>query len=478
MGDRRLWTFVAKDSVLGNLVSGVEGKTEIDGEPALLLKGVTRVDFRKGGGQAVSMVQIEHYVALDGRYLGDNLTFQVSEDRREEFEFRRNGAQLEGYFTRGGEKVEQTITWPRGYYAFDGNFVDQLEIYLATHDLTQAAHLDDTIFVPQLLSTTHLAAQVGAPEWRELWKGKFDSVISVHFTEPQLMSAFMTLDHRLIRLDFPGQNFRVYQDVVQRVKTGDGAVTTTPIQQKRNVVSYMSLGVQYLSFGIIAALALLLVAAKAYRWPDAYFSLLFGGLVFGMAIITQIPIQQFIITKLVLPGLQQGGNFYWFGILPSLAGGLVQECLILLGTYAIIFHRQPANSRLALLGAFVGGAFGLAEACYIAEPTTLLSWQLFERGARIVFHVSSGAVLGIALGSLVTKRYGLIVGMVLVNSAILYLPVFAQRGAFSPQSLHFALAALSLMTLVFSIVMIKRFRPLPQAATTSPKSTPDESVKP
>jgi hypothetical protein len=223
---------------------------------------------------------------------------------------------------------------------------------------------------------------------------------------------------------------------------------------------------------------LLLVAAKAYRWPDAYFSLLFGGLVFGLALITQIPIQQFVVTKLVLPELRQGVSFYWLGILPALSGGLVQECLILLGIYAIAFHRQPSPTRLVLLGAFVAGAFGLAEACYLAEPTTLLSWQLFERAARIVFHVSSGAVLGIALGSQITKRYALIAGMIGANSLILYLPVFVQQGMFSAQSLHFALAAFSLAALVFSIVMIKRFRPMPQAAASSPDSPSDESVKP
>lgn len=463
VGDRRIWTFMSRDSVLGNLASGVEKTIEIDGEPALVLKGGTNLDFGRVGGQAATTLQTEHYVALDGRYLGDRLLFQLPDNRREEFEFTRRGAQLEGYFTRGGEKIQQSVPWPRGYYAYDGNFIDQLEIYLATRDLTQATVIDDSVFVPQLLGIYRVAAEVGAVEWRELWKGKFDSVVLVYFTEPQRMSAFMTLDHRLIRVDFPEQNYRVYQDIVQRVRPGgEAGTTTTPVSPEKNVVTYVALAIQYLAFGIIAALVLLLLAARAFRWPDAYFGLLFGGLVFGLVLVTQIPMQQFVVAKLVIPGLRQGVSFYWLGLLPALLGGLVQECLKLLGIYAVMFHRQPALNRLALLGAFTAGAFGLAEACYLAEPTTLLSWQLFERAARIVFHISSGAILGIALASQMTRRYALIAGMVIANSLIVYLPVFAQRGVFSAQSLHFALAAISLGTLLCSVVMIKTFRPSPQ----------------
>jgi hypothetical protein len=477
VGDRRLWTFVSKDSVFGQLVSGVKEKTVVDGEEALVLEGGMRVDFRQMGGQAVSAIHSEYKVSVQGCFLEDNLTFQLPENRSEEYRFSRKGTSLEGYYTRGGTNVEQTIPWPKPYYAFDGNFVDQLELYLATRDLTEGAYISDTLFVPQLLSFTSLTAQAGAVEWRELWKGKFDSVIGIHFTEPQRMSAFMTLDHRLIRLDFPGQQYRVFQDVVKQAPVPGQPAATPKEAPQRGTISYIALAAQYFAYGVVAALVLLLVAAKAYRWPDSYVGLLFGAIVFGLVLITQIPAQKFVVTKILIPGLRQGDTLYFLGLLPALVGGIVQECLKLLGIYAVQYHRQPSAMRLVLVGGFVAAAFGVAEACYLVEPTTLLSWQLFERSSRICYHIASGVVLGVALGSESQKKIALFGGLVTINSLMLYLPVFAQRALFSPRSLHFALAGIALLSLMAAVVLSKTFRPPAKPLLPVPPPAPD-AVKP
>lgn len=475
VGDRRIWTFVSRDSVLGQVVSGVEEKTTVDGEVALRLAGGIRVDFRRIGGQTALATRTEHKISTRGEFLEDNLTFPVTEDKSEELRLSRNGKKLEGYYTRNGAQVSQTIDWPRGYQALDGNFVDQLEIFLATRDLTEGAFIGDTLFVPQLLSFTSVRAQIGGVEWRELWKGRFDTVIGVHFTEPQQMSAFMTLDHRLVRVDFPGQQYRVFQDVVQQAPSATTQSSPQAQKPKLGTVGIITLALDYLAFAVFAALVLLVVAARAFRWSDSYVGLLFGAIVFGLVLITQIPAQKYVVANLLLPGLRQGESLYFLGILPALVGGVLQELLKLLGIFAVQYHRQTPATKLIYVGAFVGAAFGIAEAVYITQPVPIGSWVIFERVTKIAFHIASGALLAVALESVTEKKYMIIGGTMFANSAIFYLPVFAQQAAVTPGALHFWMSAITIAVLVTAIFMTKKFRPMRKSPAADP---PADTVKP
>jgi hypothetical protein len=474
IGDRRVWTFVSRDSALGQLASGVEGKASVDGVDAIKIVGGLRVDFRRMGGQAVIGVQTEYLVSERGEFLENKLTFPTQDGKSEEFRFAKNSSKLKGYFTRGGSKVDQTVDWPRAYYALDGNFVDQLELYLASRDLTEGAYIRDTLFVPQLLSFAPATAQVGGVEWRELWRGRFDTVVGVHFTEPQRMSAFMTLDHRLVRVDFPDQQYRVFQDVVQQPKK-DNVQTVEPLPPtKIGWVGYVALAVDYVVFGVTAALFLLLLAFRAFKWQDSYVGLLFGAIVFGLVLLTQIPAQKWIVTHLLLPGLREGESLYLLGLLPALVGGALQECLKLLGIYAVQFHRQTPATKLLYVGAFVAAAFGVAEACYLIKPTPVMSWTIFERCIKIGFHVGSGVLLGIALESESAKRFGLIGGLIGLNTFIFYLPVFAQQAAISPGWLHFWMAAVAVVVVAGAVFMSQHFKP----AVKKEIERPSDTVKP
>jgi hypothetical protein len=470
VGDRRIWTFGYRDSVYGNLLSTVESETTIDGEPALVVRGGMRIDFRKMGGEMQTLIQTEHSFSRTGEYLGDKLTFRLKDNQQEELNLQRASHQIEGYFTRNGQKVAQSVPWPRGYFAYDAFCVDQLEIYFAMHDLTEHQELSDTLFVPQILSTTTFRAQVGQVEWRELWKGKFDSIISVQITEPQPMLALVSLDHRLVRLDFTAQNFRAYQDLVQRISPDKLKSTgQTQSSSQSSVVTYTALAANYVAYVFIAALALIFVALRAFKWPDAYFALLFGAIVFGLIFVTQIPAQKYLVGNVVIPAIQRGGSLYLWGILPALAGGILQEILKLLGIYAVTYHREPPLARWTRLGAFVAAAFAIGEACYLAEPTVLLSASLFVRGSRIVYHVSSGVLLAAALGIDSSRRYLIIGGLMLVDTAMIYLPVFVQEKMFSAESLYFVMAAMVLVVLTTAVIVIRKFSPRPVAV---PRETP------
>lgn len=472
VSDQRIWTFVSRDSALGQLVSRVEEKIEVDDEAALRLVGGIRVDFRRIGGQTAITTRTEYKISSRGEFLEDNLTFPVTEDKSEELRLTRHGKKLEGYYTRNGAQVPQTIDWPRGYQALDGNFVDQLEIYLATRDLTEGALISDTLFVPQLLSFTSVRAQIGGVEWRELWKGRFDTVIGVHFIEPQQMSAFMTLDHRLIRVDFPGQQYRVFQDVVQKAPSATSQSAPQTQKPKLGTVGIITLAMDYLAFAVFAALVLLVVATRAFRWSDSYVGLLFGAIVFGLVLITQIPAQKYVVANLLIPGLRQGESLYFLGILPALVGGVLQELLKLLGIFAVQYHRQTPATKLIYIGAFVGAAFGIAEAIYITQPVPIGSWVIFERVTKIAFHIASGALLAVALESVSEKKYLIIGGTMLANTVIFYLPVFAQQAAVSPGALHFWMAAITVIALVAAIFIIKKFRPIHR-----PVAPPADTVK-
>jgi hypothetical protein len=451
IGERRLWTFTSRDTVLGRLVSGIDDRTSTDGESALIIKGGLRIDFRKIGGEQELAVQTEYSVSETGRFLADKLTFQIQE-RQEDYNFERSGDKLDGYFTRNGKKVKQTVPWPRQYYGLDANFIDQLEIYLATRDLTERTSISDTIFVPQLLSTAPVSAEIGDVEYRELWKGTFDSIITVRFTEPQPLIAYITLDHRLMRVDYSGMNVRAYLDLVQKVPAnGSGS-------SGRNLATYVSLGTHYLAYVVIAGLIALFLAAKAFTWKDAYFGFIFGAIVFGLALVTQYPAQKYVVANFLLPEIRQGGSLYLWGLLPALAGGVIQEVLKLLGIYALIFHREPAINRWAKLGVFVAVGFALFEACKVTEPTLLISWQLFERGARLTFHAASGALLAIALASDSARRYLIVGAMIALDTFMIYLPVFVQEKAATPEALHFVLAVVAIGVVLFSLVASSKMK--------------------
>ena len=451
IGERRLWTFTSRDTLLGRLVSGVDSRSSIDGESALIIKGGLRIDFRKIGGEQEQIVQTEYCVSEAGRFLADKLTFQIQE-RQEEYNFERSGVELEGYFTRNGQKVEQTVPWPRQYYGLDANFMDQLEMYLATRDLTEGERIDDTVFVPQLLSTVAVSAEIGKVEYRELWKGKFDSIITVNFAEPQSLVAFITLDHRLMRVDFSGMNVRAYLDLVQKVPPqGSGSSAT-------NLATYVSLGAHYLAYVVIAGLVMLFLAARAFTWKDAYFGLVFGAIVFGLALVTQYPAQKYVVANILLPEIRQGGSLYLWGLLPALAGGVIQELLKLLGIYALMFHREPAINRWAKLGVFVAAGFAIFEACKVTEPTLLISWQLFERSTRLTFHAASGALLAIALASDSARRYLIIAALMALDTFMIYLPVFVQEKAATIQAMHFVLAGVAIGVVLFSLVASSRIK--------------------
>ncbi len=224
----------------------------------------------------------------------------------------------------------------------------------------------------------------------------------------------------------------------------------------------------YLAFAVFAALVLLVVATRAFRWSDSYVGLLFGAIVFGLVLITQIPAQKYVVANLLIPGLRQGESLYFLGILPALVGGVLQELLKLLGIFAVQYHRQTPATKLIYIGAFVGAAFGIAEAIYITQPVPIGSWVIFERVTKIAFHIASGALLAVALESVSEKKYLIIGGTMLANTVIFYLPVFAQQAAVSPGALHFWMAAITIIALVAAIFITKKFRPLHRPAASPP----------
>ncbi|HKZ41482.1 MAG TPA: hypothetical protein VJ044_11000, partial [Candidatus Hodarchaeales archaeon] len=118
LGEIRGWTFVAKDSALGQLISTVEREIEIDGVDGYEISQILQLDYFKIGMERRMRIRSSHSVSQKGHYLGDKMVIDVNEET-EELELERDGNKLEGFFTRGASKFDQEIDFSANSFAAD-----------------------------------------------------------------------------------------------------------------------------------------------------------------------------------------------------------------------------------------------------------------------------------------------------------------------------------------------------------------------
>jgi hypothetical protein len=121
IGEVRLWTFVVKDSAIGRLISTVSGRKKVDGIDGVTLTERLNLDYNMIGSPMKIEIEGDHFVSLNGYYLGDKRTITVNE-QTEKQEVERDGDRIEGYFTRAGKKNDQEMACPEATFAIENNF--------------------------------------------------------------------------------------------------------------------------------------------------------------------------------------------------------------------------------------------------------------------------------------------------------------------------------------------------------------------
>ncbi|MBN1212841.1 MAG: hypothetical protein JXA92_09720, partial [candidate division Zixibacteria bacterium] len=365
VGETRQWTFVTRDTTIGRLVSVVKEDIKINGRRGYVIDEKLTLKYDRPENPMALDIEGDHYISDEGYYLGDKLKISVNENV-EKFEFELEKGVLKGYFTRSGKKVEKTEPFATDLFAWENYFIDQLELFLAMRDINVGDTLRDTIYLPQSMYKSAITGTVDKFLYKEIYRNKFDSVFQIHLTQPQEFILFLTPDKRLVRIDFPQSRIRGYLDLVQKKPQ------TSTLRPKYTLMTFLSTLPAYLFYLLVTLLSLMFLVRKGFKWKRAYPALLIGVAVYFLMLLTQFPLQKYIIAKWLFPAVSTGGSFYSWGLSPALATGLVQEIIKLAVIIIIIFWFNPRLERFIIIGAFCGAGFGFMEACYLASPTGIL----------------------------------------------------------------------------------------------------------
>lgn len=462
IGDSRTWVFVAADSVLGSISSVITDKAAIDGTAGVVIEERLLLDYSWIGSPVQFDITNQRVVASDGTYLGDDMTLVIG-GQQERLKLERTGEQLTGFFTRGGGEVAQTFPFKHDGFAIDDNFLDQYELYFAMRDITVGQNLDDTVFSPRSGMTVLLKGTVESFGEVQIHQGRRDSVFAIHLSRPQEQYLFFRPDKRLVRADFPLQRIFAFQEPTEQSTTTAPEVgrraRSRPTVSIGRVVDKAPLFPVYVA---IAALALALFAGAHFRRRLSYFCFGLGLVAYLPMLVTQVPLQHYLVEAVFLPGMARGASVYLLALLPALGGGVMQEGVKFLAVLMVHRERRIGGRRLTVIGAFCGAGFGVFEACHVTSimPGELdIALTLMERGVFILVHVACGVFLGWGLAK--GHKYVAVMPVLAVtaNTLCRYLPVFVQRGVVDVGALSIILIVVALATLSAALLLVRRLPP-------------------
>ncbi len=452
IGEVRVWTFEAKDSTIGNLVSTVKDRARVDGTDGVELDEVLKLDYTKIGSTLKMDIQNLQKVAENGAYLGNDMKLDVS-DQKEQLSLQRSGDEIVGFSTRGGEKIDQKIPCPMDRFAVETNFMDQYEMFLAMHDIAVGDTLVDSVFSPQSLTYTRIKGNVVSFLNLRVYNEVFDSAFAIHLSEPQEKLLYFTPDKRLVKAVIPAQDIKIYLDVVK--KPPKAAEPYKPVRSLTLLIE------AYLIYICIGALSALLFIGGEFKNPLSFVALLLGGILYLLMIYTQVPLQMLVVRKLYTPHVISGGSPLLWGILPALVVGVIQELVKTAGEYGLLRMGSFKRSRMIIFGAMLGVGFGIVEGSYLAAGVT--STQLFgigvlERAFTILFQTAAGALIGYAFASGARKLLIILPVTILLNSLFRYLPVLVQARLSTPGLLNIVLAFISVAFVLVVLILFKKER--------------------
>jgi hypothetical protein len=452
MGEYRLWTFISRDSVVGTLVSTVSENTDMGGTPGIVINEKLSYDYHKIGSALSIELQSKHVVSPQGYYLGDDMNLTVNDQTSRVF-LNREGSEISGYFTRGSEKIPQSVPFPQTGFAWDANLVDQLELFLAMRDLKVGDTITDSILEPQAMIISPVRMIVERFGNIRLYNQVFDSAFVIHVVEPQESRAYFTPDKRLAKVEIPGTSTKIYLDAVRKASASSVAKPSAAITLGRILQAIPS----FIIYLIFAALSVFLFVAKGFKKHSAYLAFAAGCVLFWTIPFIQVPVQQLLMKSVVFPEVTGGGSIFVWSILPSLLTAVMQVVVLLFGLIGVAWWRSAKTSDLAVIGAFCGAGFGLLEGSYvslISSAAPVASLALLERAFMILFHATAGVLIGVAYMRGLRSAMAAAGLMIMANFVFRYSPIFVQQKIVSVQVMYFVFAfvCLGLAALALSVL--------------------------
>ncbi|MFZ1683938.1 MAG: hypothetical protein WAU88_07365 [Candidatus Zixiibacteriota bacterium] len=459
-GDQRIWTFISRDSTLGQLVSTVLGKGEVADLEGIVISEDLSLDFRKSGGDLNLAVNNKHLVSEDGRHLADSMTISVN-DQQDTLRLARVGDSLKGYGTRGGVRQPVSLYSPVNRPCWDQLFLDQLELYLACRGVAVGDNIQDSVIAVQAFLSMPLAGTVQAFAGVSVSRGRADSAFGINFSLPQQMHVDLNRSRRLVKAEFPQQNLRVYLDLV--TNTEKSASPPSPPFLDTVVPRVPA----FLVTLIVGAAALLFFVKRRFTWSLGYLAAGIGAALYWIVPVTQMPLQRYAIIHGMLPALKSGSSIFLLATMPALIAGVIQT--LILGGLILVLKQQlnVKYDKLLDLGAFCGLGFGLMEAFYLLYTSPAFdvwSYAILERTFILVFHVSAGLLLANALKRDFGNFMKVALILIPINSLFRYLPIFVQQRVVGVEILSIMIAFVGL-SVVFAALLASRTNPKDHAST-------------
>lgn len=453
IGELRLWTFLQDDSTIGRLISTVSEVDEVDGRDAYVVRNQLSLDYTKVGGQVVLDVTGDYYYAADGSLLGNDINLKIN-DQEGGIRLEREGDSLVGTASRGDQETDASVGLPAGLFAIDNDMVDQYELYFALHGLEEGQVIDDSIFVPRDMRVAPLQGEVIGYTWQQLYQGVLDSVYVVRLRQPAAQELFINDDLHLRKINIPTRDMRVYLDVVRQKPEIE-----KKLEASFSIGRFVKLLPHYALYLVIGLLSAALFLGRAFRRKVVWYGLGVGAAAFVVIALVQLPLQKYLHAALYVPRMDGGTGAIGWAILSILPAGPIQEGLKLLSIGLVTRIRRASPEVLPFVGAMAGAGLGILEACYldsVVPEAVLVSWALFERAFLILFHVSTGVLLGWAFA-----RGGRTLGLTLLvtmltNTVIRTLPALLPLRILDQGLLNLLMAFIVVVVAISALVVYRR----------------------
>jgi hypothetical protein len=454
-GTKRVYQLTLGDQKLGELESVAKGKSSLEGIKGYRFDEKLTLDFTPFGNEYKLKIENRHYIDSLGQYIGDEMEFEVN-DQPQELSLTNKSGRISGYWEK--EKQKESINLSIGdiKFAADNYMLDQIELFLAGHDISVGETIMDSIFVPQSMIKTPVRIVIEAFV-RTPYGDMNDSAFVCHFEEPSDQIIYFTKTNKIIKMIQPSQKIQAVlsESPFDRARSQKKPMT---FSQFINRTPFYFL---YIFIGTILAIPFL---KKNYKKADIYLASLLGILIYFLIEFTQQPLQQWYISSVFIPGLKQGGSIYFYSMISSLITGVSQEILKLIPILFLFIGWKRRSLEMTTLGLFVGLGFGLGESwtsvgnLLQTGALRVMGWGVFEKIFAIIFHMASGAIIGYAINQSYRITTFFLLAIILIHSFSVYLAVFVQKRIIDTAILEISMALISLILVLLAYLIIRKQR--------------------
>jgi len=306
----------------------------------------------------------------------------------------------------GGVDTAVSFNIPPGTFLVDNNFVAQWQMMFADLELTPGDTHSIDILIPQALHRLPMKLVVLGNKTIEMNDREVECTVSqIDFVN----STFYTdSDKKLLRV-VDSRKSLIIDLLPEGMAVEDAAGGTFWSTFHRRLLIW---GL----FAVWVSLLLAFLGRKGIKNRDYWLLFAATGAAFALVVVVQAPMQH-KLSRAIFSGIgSKGSALYVAAFVIALISAIFQETLkaglIWLRWY--LADDKPNLKLMIGLGAAAGAGFGFVESCWLLGTAfatgvvEFLSLPVWERIITMIFHVSTGVLLGYGIGRRQIWQYWLL----------------------------------------------------------------------